>query len=77
MDEFTLQIERNGGTEAELEARRLLVVHLNIQHHDFITEVMRLHFYNLNRQDQDQQTQQSHYTLIKSYFMVEQKYIGI
>ena len=46
-DDFTGQIEMNGGTAAELAARRLLTVELNIKHHDFITEVFRLHFANL------------------------------
>ena len=43
-DEFTLHLETNGASQLELQARRLLMVELRIQHLDIISEVFQMHY---------------------------------
>lgn len=48
-DSFTLHMDYNGAGQVELEARRLLLVQLNIQHSEFMASIFHLHYNDLNK----------------------------
>ena len=46
-DEFTLHLVTNGASQVEIQARRLLMVELRIQHLDIISEVFQMHYHDI------------------------------